>query len=285
MYTISRRKLGTGGFGDVYLAFDRVSGDQLACKVINLRHDQFGNIKIPPINLRSYSSPPAALLSSRETARNGLDKLPSGELGGHIHHQVETSRRLDDILREVNVLKSLSHVSFGVAPLITENADRLLAQYCWPGEGLLERVYNVRRILIKLLGLLTVEYRSYIFQELVTAGDLFSYFEFNGGQLSDISTAVIIRQILKAIKYLHGMNIVHRDLKPQNILMTSLSEGARVVVTDFGHARYLQAVRTKCAGQKQSRMVSVVGTYEWSAPYVSGCLPLIEKTALLINYY
>ena len=132
--------------------------------------------------------------------------------------------------------------------------------------------------------MLIVECRSYIFQELITAGDLFSYLEFNGGQLSDISTAVIIRQILKAIEYLHGMNIVHRDLKPQNILMTSLSEGARVVVTDFGHARYLQAVRTKCAGQKQSRMVSVVGTYEWSAPYVSGCLPLIEKTALLINY-
>ncbi len=73
------------------------------------------------------------------------------------------------------------------------------------------------------------------------------------------------------------MNIVHRDLKPQNILMTSLSEGARVVVTDFGHARYLQDVRTKCEGQKQSRMVSVVGTYEWSAPYVSGRLPMLEE--------
>lgn len=66
-----------------------------------------------------------------------------------------------------------------------------------------------------------------------------SYVQHRGGQLGDVSAAVIVRQIVKAIQYLQGKRIVHRDLKPENILMTSLSDGARVLVSDFGHARYL----------------------------------------------
>jgi len=106
---------------------------------------------------------------------------------------------------------------------------------------------------------------SYIFQELVTAGDLFSYLEYCGGRLRGSTTAAIVRQILKAVEYLHDQDLVHRDLKPENILMTSIDEGARVVITDFGHARYIPN-RAENPNSRPRRMFSVAGTLGFSAP-------------------
>ncbi|CAO2649610.1 Nn.00g069950.m01.CDS01 [Neocucurbitaria sp. VM-36] len=110
----------------------------------------------------------------------------------------------------------------------------------------------------------------YIFLELVTGGDLFSFLEFKGGRLDDIQAAVIVRQILKGVEYLHDQDIVHRDLKPDNILMTSPEDGARVVITDFGNARFLPGRNSASAllPNKYQRMFSYVGTLEFAAPEV-----------------
>jgi pheromone a factor receptor len=112
--------------------------------------------------------------------------------------------------------------------------------------------------------------RSYIFQDLISGGDLFSFMEYKGSRLRDVEAAVIVRQILKGIKYLHDHEIVHRDLKPDNILMTSFDDGARIVITDFGHARYLPkaGVRDTSTHAKASRrrMHTLVGTLEYQAP-------------------
>ncbi|KAI5309419.1 hypothetical protein KEM55_003267, partial [Ascosphaera atra] len=100
----------------------------------------------------------------------------------------------------------------------------------------------------------------YIFEELITAGDLFSFLEFKNGKLSDVETAVIVYQILKALEYLHGNNIVHRDLKPDNVLMTSLHNGYRIVLTDFGCAKRIPPAK---------RLMSVMGTAEYIAPEIN----------------
>jgi serine/threonine protein kinase len=105
----------------------------------------------------------------------------------------------------------------------------------------------------------------YIFEELVTGGDLFSFLAYKNGRLDSILAAVIIRQMLKGLEYLHNQDIVHRDIKPENVLMTSLDDGARVVLTDFGNARYLP----EASRQNQvQRMFSCVGTLAYSAPEV-----------------
>lgn len=114
---------------------------------------------------------------------------------------------------------------------------------------------------------------SYIFTELITGGDLLSYVLARGGKLDYVGTAVIIRQLLLAVEYLHSQNIVHRDLKLENILMTTLDEGGRIIVSDFGQARYLPNDHwSKEDGQAQMkphRMYTIVGTLHYRAPYVN----------------
>ncbi|KAH7122459.1 kinase-like domain-containing protein [Dendryphion nanum] len=110
----------------------------------------------------------------------------------------------------------------------------------------------------------------YIFQELVTGGDLFSYIDFKKSKISDVQSVVILRQVLKGLQYLHDHNIVHRDLKPDNILMTSMDDGARIVITDFGTARFLpenQGASQDNNPHKQ-RMFSLAGTLEYAAPEI-----------------
>ncbi|KAF1915403.1 kinase-like domain-containing protein [Ampelomyces quisqualis] len=117
----------------------------------------------------------------------------------------------------------------------------------------------------------------YLFQELVTGGDLFSFLEYKGGRLDNALAVVIVRQVLLGIEYLHAQGIVHRDLKPDNILMASLEDGARVVITDFGNARFLpdaKHVSTERSARCQ-RMFSTVGTLEYAAPEIHRMNPTI----------
>lgn len=134
----------------------------------------------------------------------------------------------------------------------------------------LAREYNVLKYLnhpniICLEKVFCASYNIYIFQELVTGGDLLSFME-KMGALGEPQTAVIVRQIVEAIEYLHGNQIVHRDIKPENVLLTSWREGARIVLTDFGQARTLEDTSSVTRSSAVFRMQSVVGTYGYTAP-------------------
>lgn len=102
----------------------------------------------------------------------------------------------------------------------------------------------------------------YIFQDLVTGGDLVSYIESRGGKLPEIDACMITYQLLKSLSYLHHQDIVHRDLKPENVLMSSIDAEARVILTDFGQA-------IKILGDtkgRSKRMKTYCGTLDWVAP-------------------
>ena len=134
----------------------------------------------------------------------------------------------------------------------------------------LAREYNVLKDLnhpniVTLEKVICATYNIYIFQELITGGDLLSYID-QKGALTEANAVVIVRQLLKAVEYLHNNGVVHRDIKPENVLMTSWRDGARVVLTDFGQARTLEDAKIAAKKSAVSRMQSVVGTAGYTAP-------------------
>nr|OQO19789.1 hypothetical protein B0A51_14488 [Rachicladosporium sp. CCFEE 5018] len=119
---------------------------------------------------------------------------------------------------------------------------------------------------------------TYIFQELISAGDLMSYLQFNRA-LEAPESAVIVYQLLMAVQYLHEHDVVHRDIKPENVLMTSCKPGARIVLTDFGQSRVVSEKRDKQATERARRMQTMVGTTGYCAPEVYIAADKMEKGA------
>ncbi|EJF66900.1 kinase-like protein [Dichomitus squalens LYAD-421 SS1] len=115
----------------------------------------------------------------------------------------KSSDKIEKIRKEVDILLNLSHPNINTVRAAT-NDDNFL----------------------------------YIFLELCTGGDLFSYIVSHpDSQLCQAEAKYIMYQLLKGLKYLHDRLISHRDLKPENILLYAPGPYPRIQIADFGLAR------------------------------------------------
>ncbi|KAL9108926.1 MAG: hypothetical protein Q9227_006322 [Pyrenula ochraceoflavens] len=161
---------------------------------------------------------------------------------------------------EVNDAEQLEKLHIWKEKIKVENAQKKKIQRYFDEANILAQVDHPNIIAIEKV--FKTDNTIYIFQELITGGDLFSYLEAKGGVLKEVEAIVVMRQILIAVDYLHDNGIAHRDLKPENVLMTSVLDGCRIVLTDFGGATTFHGPRV--------RMTTSIGTLEYSAPEVTG---------------
>lgn len=77
------------------------------------------------------------------------------------------------------------------------------------------------------------------------------------GVIEERYTAVIMRELLHALIYIHREGVIHRDIKAANILIT---KDGRVRLCDFGVAAKVSSTKVKRS--------TIVGTPYWMAPEV-----------------
>lgn len=79
--------------------------------------------------------------------------------------------------------------------------------------------------------------------------------QYESVELSEAQIALVVKETLKALVYIHSLHRIHRDIKSDNIL---LGENGEVKIADFGYAAQLT--------QQQQKRTTVVGTPYWMAP-------------------
>lgn len=91
----------------------------------------------------------------------------------------------------------------------------------------------------------------------MNGGGIFDALVQNRG-FTENSSAIMMRQLLSAVAYLHSKQIAHRDIKPQNILFES-NDSVNIKLLDFGNSRKM--------GTNEA-MHGVYGTAYYVAPEV-----------------
>jgi len=115
--------------------------------------------------------------------------------------------------------------------------------------------------IIKLYETFEDQRNFYLAMELCEGGELFDAI-IEHGTFSQGDVAIIMRQVLRAVFYMHNNGVVHRDLKPENFLLDSKGPISKtmVKVVDFGlSCRWVQGDRM---------MTQKIGTPTYVAPEV-----------------
>lgn len=88
---------------------------------------------------------------------------------------------------------------------------------------------------VQIVDLMSDEFNYYIIMEFCPNGELFQYIV-DQQRVKESEAAILLSQILLALRYVHQNGIAHRDLKPENLLLDSRN---RLKISDFGLSRYI----------------------------------------------
>uniref|UniRef100_A0A1B0CBV1 Protein kinase domain-containing protein n=2 Tax=Lutzomyia longipalpis TaxID=7200 RepID=A0A1B0CBV1_LUTLO len=104
--------------------------------------------------------------------------------------------------------------------------------------------------------------------ELATGGELQAILD-NVGELTESQARTCMREILRALQYLHKKCIAHLDLKPQNILLCGGTVEDGLKLCDFGISRVVE---------EGGKIREILGTPDYVAPEVLNYEPLCLET-------
>lgn len=117
--------------------------------------------------------------------------------------------------------------------------------------------------IIKLYDIFEDTVYIYLIMEECTGGEFFERLAKKAKKktmYTEKDAAMIFRQILEAINYLHAHGVCHRDLKPENLLFATVDDNSSLKLIDFG--------LSKIFGSEDSKMKGAVGTTFYMAPEV-----------------
>jgi len=115
--------------------------------------------------------------------------------------------------------------------------------------------------IIKLYETFEDQRNFYFAMELCEGGDLFDFI-IDHRSFSRGDVAIVMRQMLRAVFYMHNKGVVHRDLKPENFLLDSKGPISKTTlkIIDFG--------LSCCWAQGDKMMTDKVGSTSYVAPEV-----------------
>mmetsp|Transcript_2332 Transcript_2332/g.6781 ORF Transcript_2332/g.6781 Transcript_2332/m.6781 type:complete len:822 (-) Transcript_2332:113-2578(-) len=124
--------------------------------------------------------------------------------------------------------------------------------------------------IVRLLGTFQDHYTLYFHVEFLSGGEVWNQLQFGGCMVGAHPSLARqwLRELVRALEYMHSKGIVHRDLKPENLLLTA---AGHVKVIDFGTAKDLN--ETDLNGPE------FVGTPEYMAPEMVNSSPPATFTA------
>ena len=117
--------------------------------------------------------------------------------------------------------------------------------------------------IVRIMEFYNTEESYYIINEYCPGGELFDQIN---KRFSETQIAVMFRQILSGLAYLHSNNIIHRDLKLENILIKEIEKSKEtnedlfvLKIIDFGTAKIFD---------KTKKVKAIVGSSYYIAPEV-----------------
>jgi calcium-dependent protein kinase len=119
--------------------------------------------------------------------------------------------------------------------------------------------------IIQLFEVFKKRRKMWIIMELCTGGDLSNRMN----AMTEIHVAIVLKQIMQAISYMHNRNVCHRDIKLENILYADSSPDAPVMLIDFGLSNKFT---------KDTKMNKACGTIYTIAPEIMSGLGYREET-------
>mmetsp|Transcript_19750 Transcript_19750/g.27555 ORF Transcript_19750/g.27555 Transcript_19750/m.27555 type:complete len:429 (+) Transcript_19750:147-1433(+) len=179
---------------------------------------------------------------------------------------IEENEKKKDPTKDFQLLEKLGEGSYGsVWKAIHLKTNTVTAIKKVPVENDLDEILNEIKIMkscrspyiISYYGSYFKENELWIVMEYCGAGSVSDLMKITDKTLNEEQIAVVLRDALKGLVYLHGLRKIHRDIKAGNILLNEKGEGK---LADFGVSGQLSDTMAK--------RQTVIGTPFWMAPEV-----------------